>query len=467
MVRTRFAPSPTGELHVGSARTALFNWLFAKNQTGNMVLRIEDTDIERSNPESSQRIIESMQWLGLDYAEGPFYQKQLLKTHNQAIAQLLSTGQAYYCDCTASRLEQLRTTQMQLKQKPRYDQRCLSRQDNIDLTAPYVVRFKNPPTGSVVFDDLVKGKIVVSNAELDDLIIRRSNGMPTYNLSVVVDDINMQISHIIRGDDHISNTPRQINIMQALGAKVPSFAHLPMILGKDGKRLSKRHGANSILEYRQAGFLPEALLNYLARLGWAYGDCEIINAKEIAKIFSFSNINNSAAAFDSDKLLWLNHQYIIHANLPDIMQEINYHCKNLGIDLANGPSFSEVFNLFKSRSHTLVELMQSVEYLYTKNFEVCAQVKQQYLSADKLITLKTLHKQLTNIESWDAENINLAIKNTMQELKLKKPEVAIPLRVSVLGVASSPDVAQSVALLTKNQALARINSAIEYINSSS
>ena len=306
MIRTRFAPSPTGYLHIGGARTALFCWLFSKKMGGKFILRIEDTDRERSTDASVKAILDAMDWLKLDYDEGPFYQTHRFERYQEIIEQLLRTGQAYYCECSKQRLKALRTEQMANKQKPRYDGCCRNKGLSPDTHDNLVVRFRNPQQGQVVFKDLVKGSISVSNEEMDDLIIQRTDGTPTYNLTVVVDDMDMNITHVVRGDDHVNNTPRQINILKALDADIPHYAHVPMILGDDGKRLSKRHGAMSVMQYYEDGFLPDALLNYLVRLGWSHGDQEIFSREELQQLFSLEGINRAASTFNSEKLLWLN-----------------------------------------------------------------------------------------------------------------------------------------------------------------
>ncbi|MDX1593182.1 MAG: glutamate--tRNA ligase, partial [Gammaproteobacteria bacterium] len=307
-VRTRFAPSPTGYLHVGGARTALFSWLYARRHGGSFVLRIEDTDLERSTAESVNAILEGMTWLGLEYDEGPLYQTDRFERYQEVIDRLLDEGHAYRCDCSKERLDVLRAKQMERKEKPKYDGHCRNR--DVDPSVPHVVRFVTPGEGTVGFDDLIRGRVIWENAELDDLVIRKSDGAPTYNLAVVVDDLDMRISHVIRGEDHVSNTPRQVHIFRALGAEVPVFAHVPMILGDDGARLSKRHGAVSVMQYREDGYLPEALLNYLVRLGWSHGDQELFSVDEMVALFDLEEVNKSASTFNTDKLLWLNQHYI-------------------------------------------------------------------------------------------------------------------------------------------------------------
>ena len=352
-VRTRFAPSPTGYLHVGGARTALFSWLYARKHNGKFILRIEDTDLERSTQESVDAILQGMDWLGLTYDEGPYYQTQHFDRYKEVIQQLIDHGDAYRCYCSKEELEQLREQQMANKEKPRYNGKCRH------LSEPQsgkesVVRFKNPDDGEVLIHDLVKGDIVIANKELDDLIIARTDGSPTYNLTVVVDDMDMHITHVIRGDDHINNTPRQINILKALGVELPLYAHLPMILGSDGARLSKRHGAVSVMQFRDEGYLPEALLNYLVRLGWSHGDQEIFSIDEMIAHFSLEAINVAASAFNMEKLLWLNHHYIMHSDPELVAKHLVWHIQQRGIDLGTGPNLADVVVAQRERCKTLV-----------------------------------------------------------------------------------------------------------------
>ncbi|OQX42653.1 MAG: glutamate--tRNA ligase, partial [Candidatus Sedimenticola endophacoides] len=361
-IRTRFAPSPTGYLHVGGARTALFSWLFARKHGGAFVLRIEDTDLERSTAESVNAILEGMTWLGLEYDEGPFYQTKRFDRYNEVIDQLLERGLAYRCDCPRERLDALREAAMASKQKPRYDGHCRGR--DIDPEAPHVVRFRNPEQGTVAFDDLVRGRVEIANQELDDLIIRRSDGSPTYNLTVVVDDHDMGITDVIRGDDHINNTPRQINIFKAMEWDLPRFAHLPMILGDDGSRLSKRHGAVSVMQYMEEGYLPEALLNYLVRLGWSHGDQELFSVEEMIRLFDVEDVNKAASSFNTEKLQWLNQHYIKESDPLHIARLLSPHMGRLGIDPTQGPDLVKVAEAQRERAKTLVEMAQISAFFY-------------------------------------------------------------------------------------------------------
>ena len=361
-IKTRFAPSPTGYLHVGGARTALFSWLYARRHGGQFVLRIEDTDLERSTEDSVNAILEAMDWLDLDYDEGPYYQTQRFDRYNEVIDQLLAAGQAYRCTCSKDRLDVLRAEQMANKQKPRYDGHCRGR--DVDPDQPHVVRFLNPQDGDVVIDDLIRGSIVVSNTELDDLIIRRTDGSPTYNLSVVADDHDMGITQVIRGDDHINNTPRQINMFRAMGWPVPAFGHVPMILGDDGARLSKRHGAVSVMQYKEDGFLPEALLNYLVRLGWSHGDQELFGRAEMVEYFDLAAVNRAPSAFNTEKLVWVNQQYIKTADLARLADLVREFMDADGVATAQGPDLAAVIDAQRERAGTLVELAALCRFYY-------------------------------------------------------------------------------------------------------
>ncbi|WP_043995232.1 glutamate--tRNA ligase, partial [Actinobacillus pleuropneumoniae] len=362
-VRTRFAPSPTGYLHVGGARTALYSWLYAKHFNGEFVLRIEDTDLERSTPEATAAILEGMEWLNLAWEHGPYYQTKRFDRYNQVIDQMIEQGLAYRCYCSKERLENLRHEQEANKEKPRYDRHCLAHHDQ-PTDAPHVVRFKNPQEGSVVFDDAVRGRIEISNSELDDLIIRRTDGSPTYNFCVVVDDWDMGITHVVRGEDHINNTPRQINILKALGAPIPTYAHVSMINGDDGQKLSKRHGAVSVMQYRDDGYLPEALINYLVRLGWGHGDQEIFSREEMIELFDIHSVSKSASAFNTDKLQWLNQHYMRSLPVEHVAKYLAWHMNDQAIDTSNGPALEEIIPVLSERAKTLKELAAASRYFY-------------------------------------------------------------------------------------------------------
>ncbi len=460
-IRTRFAPSPTGYLHVGGARTALFSWLYARKHGGKFVLRVEDTDLERSTAESVNAILEGMTWLGLEYDEGPFYQTQRFDRYNAVIDQLLESGHAYRCDCPRERLEKLREDAMARKEKPRYDGCCRAKQ--VSPEEPHVVRFRNPLDGAVLVDDLVLGKMVFDNSELDDLIIRRSDGSPTYNLSVVVDDMDMRITHVIRGNDHVMNTPRQMNILRALGQEPPRYAHVPMILGDDGARLSKRHGAVSVMQYREKGILPEALLNYLVRLGWSHGDQEIFSLDEMIELFDIDQVNKAPSAFNTEKLLWLNQHYIKSADPKRIAHLLSPHIGDLGIDPAQGADLAEVAEAQKERAQTLVEMAQISAFVY-KDFEAFDEVSaKKNLRPVAREPLEKLKAALEALEDWTPEALHQVVADVSEALELKMGKVAQPLRVAVVGRAASPGIDVTLYLAGKAATLRRIERALEYI----
>jgi glutamyl-tRNA synthetase len=465
-IRTRFAPSPTGYLHIGGARTALFSWLFARKHGGTFVLRIEDTDLERSTVESVNAILEGMTWLGLEYEEGPFYQTKRFDRYKEVIQQLLDTGHAYHCYCTKDELDELRTQQMANKEKPRYDGRCRHRSEPREGVSP-VVRFRNPDDGEVVIDDKVKGRVVISNGELDDLIIARSDGSPTYNLSVVVDDLDMRITHVIRGDDHLNNTPRQINILKALGAELPIYAHVPMILGADGARLSKRHGAVSVMQYRDDGYLPEALLNYLVRLSWSHGDQEIFSIDEMIALFELEDINVSASSFNPEKLLWLNHHYLMHGDPLHVAHHLRWHLGQLGIDPTDGPDPVAVVKAQRERNKTLVDMAKSSAFLYQEFAAYDEKAAQKNLTADSALLLADLRDNLEALPAWSKEVIHLAIEQLAQAAQVKMGAVAQPLRVAVTGTTVSPPIDLTLELLGKNKTLQRIQRAIAFVKEKS
>jgi len=462
-VKTRFAPSPTGYLHVGGARTALFSWLHAKKNNGTFVLRIEDTDLERSTQASVDAILEGMEWLGLGYEEGPFYQTHRFDRYKEIIQQLLDQGDAYYCYCSKEELEALREQQMADKEKPRYNGKCREiSEDKAELNR--VIRFRNPDQGEVVIDDLVKGKIVVANKELDDLIIARTDGTPTYNLTVVVDDMDMGITHIVRGDDHVNNTPRQINILKALGAELPHYAHLPMILGDDGARLSKRHGAVSVMQYRDEGYLPEALLNYLVRLGWSHGDQEIFSREEMIELFDLSQVNVSASAFNTEKLLWLNHQYIMNSEPELVAKHLEWHMQQRGIDAATqGPALVELVKAQRERCKTLVEMADASLYFYQDFTEYDEKAAKKNFKADAIVPLQALLDAFNGVVEWEGSALHEIVLQTAEALELKLGKVAQPLRVAVCGAGMSPSIDVTLSLLGREKTLTRLEKAINYI----
>jgi glutamyl-tRNA synthetase len=461
-VRTRFAPSPTGYLHVGGARTALFSWLFARRHGGQFVLRIEDTDLERSTRESVNAILEGMAWLGLEYDEGPFYQTQRFDRYKAVIRDLLDRGHAYHCYCTKEELEQRRAEQMARKEKPRYDGRCRQRTEPREGVAP-VVRFKNPQDGQVLVDDLIRGPIVISNTELDDLIIARADGTPTYNLTVVVDDLDMEITHVVRGDDHINNTPRQINILRAMGAEPPAYGHVPMILGPDGKRLSKRHGAVSVMQYRDEGYLPEALINYLVRLGWSHGDQEIFALEEMIELFDLKDVNKAASSFNPDKLIWLNQHYMKQGEPEHVARHLSWHMGQLDLDPANGPELHRVVEAQRERAKTLAEIAANSTYFYRDFDEYDAKAATKNFKPETIAVLEALETGLAALPDWDGGAIHDLVASTAERLGLKLGKVAQPLRVAVSGGSVSPPIDQTLSLLGRERTLSRVRRAIDYI----
>jgi len=460
--KTRFAPSPTGYLHVGGARTALFSWLHARKHGGKYVLRIEDTDLQRSTTESINAILEAMTWLGLEYDEGPFYQTRRFDRYNEIIEELLEKKLAYRCSCPKERLEALREGQLERKEKPRYDERC--RGTLVDAAEPHVIRFRNPDEGSVVVDDLVRGKIIFRNDELDDLIIRRTDGSPTYNLTVVVDDLDMGITDVIRGDDHVNNTPRQINILQALGKEPPRYAHVPMILGDDGARLSKRHGAVSVMEYRNQGILPEALLNYLVRLGWSHGDEELFTLDEMVELFDIRNVNKAASAFNTEKLLWINQHYIKQDDPARIARLLSPHMGDLGIDPAEGPDLVEVVRQQQERAKTLVEMAEISAFFYRDFDEFDQKAARKHLKAAAQEPLQQVREQLAALDEWDGEKLHQVVVDVAESLSLNMGKVAQPLRVAIVGRAASPGIDVTLQLVGREACLRRIDKALAWIN---
>jgi glutamyl-tRNA synthetase len=457
MVRTRFAPSPTGYLHIGGARTALFSWAYARKLGGKFILRIEDTDRERSTQQSTQAILDAMQWLRLGYDEGPFYQMQRLERYRQVAEQLISAGNAYHCYASKEELDAMREMQRARGEKPRYDGRWRPENAKGKIPPPGVapvVRFKNPLGGEVVIDDLVKGTIIVQNSELDDLVILRADGVPTYNFGVVVDDIDMSISHVIRGDDHVNNTPRQIHIFRALNAPLPRFAHVPMILGADGERLSKRHGAVSVMQYEQDGYLPEALANYLARLGWSHGDEELFALEQFVEWFDLEHISRSAAQFNPEKLLWMNAQYLKTTDDERLAALVKRYLVADGCDPDHGPPLDQVVGLLKERVNTLEELADAAVYFFRRLTPSTALRAQHYLSESRA-ALEALRAQFREIP-WTRADISAALKSVATEHKLKMPKVAMPLRVMVTGETQTPSIDATVELIGRDEVIARM-----------
>ncbi|MBU1312071.1 MAG: glutamate--tRNA ligase [Gammaproteobacteria bacterium] len=459
---TRFAPSPTGYLHVGGARTALFSWLYARKNGGKFILRIEDTDLERSTQESVDAILEGMNWLGLDHDEGPYYQTQRFDLYKEVVAQLLADGKAYKCFCTVEEVDAMREAQMAAGEKPRYNGMWRERNDH-PTDKPYVIRFKNPQSGTVVIDDLIKGKIEIANSELDDLIIARSDGTPTYNLTVVVDDWKMGITHVIRGDDHVNNTPRQMNILAALGADIPKYAHVPMILGDDGKRLSKRHGAVGVMQYRDNGFLPEALLNYLVRLGWSHGDQEIFSKDELIQLFDLDSCNRAPSAFNTDKLIWLNQHYMKTLPPEQVAAQLQWHIAEQKLDVSQGPALTEVVKAQAERVKTLKEMVQVSRYFYEDFSEFDAEAAKKHLRPVALEPLQAVQANLAALADWTQEAVHQVINATAEQLGVGMGKIGMPLRVAVTGGGNSPALDITLTLIGKERTLARLQLALDFV----
>jgi len=460
MIRTRFAPSPTGYLHIGGARTALFCWAYARRHGGKYLLRIEDTDLERSTQAAVQAILDSLDWLGIRHDEGPFFQMQRLARYREVAEDLLRQGKAYYCYCTKAELDAMREAQRARGEKPRYDGRWRDSKETPPAGVTPVVRFRNPLDGEVVFDDLVKGRIAVSNVELDDLVILRGDGVPTYNFGVVVDDLDMNITHVIRGDDHVNNTPRQINIFRALGAELPQFAHVPMILGADGERLSKRHGAVSVTQYRDDGYLPEALVNYLARLGWSHGDDEMFSMEQIAGWFDLGHVSKSPARFNPEKLAWLNQQYLKSADDARLAGLAQPFLAADGCDTRNGPALDRVVALLKERVNTVEELADAAVYFY-RALEPAEALRAQHYSQDVKPALEELRQRFERVD-WQKPAISEAIKAVIGVHKLKMPKLAMPLRVMVSGTTQTPSIDATLELIGREQVLARMTAQLQH-----
>lgn len=461
-VVTRFAPSPTGYLHVGGARTALYSWLYAKSQGGKFVLRIEDTDIERSTQEAIDAILEGMEWLGLTWDDGPYYQTKRFDRYKEIVQQMLDEGKAYKCFMPLEELDAIREEQKAKGEKPRYPGTWRDRTDHPE-GMPYVVRFKNPQEGSVVINDHIRGRIEISNSELDDLIIQRSDGVPTYNFCVVVDDWDMGITHVVRGEDHINNTPRQINILQALGAPIPEYAHVSMILGDDGKKLSKRHGAVSVMQYRDDGYLPEALLNYLVRLGWSYGDQEIFSKEEMIKLFNLDAISSSASAFNTEKLQWLNQHYMKTLPASEVAKHLIWHFEQAGVNTQNGPALEDIIAIQADRVKTLKEMVEISRYFYEEYEELDPNAAKKHLRPVAKQPLEVVAAKLAAITEWNAENIQAAINATAEELDVGMGKVGMPLRVAVTGSGNSPSLDVTLQLIKQSDVEQRINKALKYI----
>ncbi|MDG2087390.1 MAG: glutamate--tRNA ligase [Arenicellaceae bacterium] len=458
-ITTRFPPSPTGYLHIGGARTALYSWLHARQNEGSFVLRIEDTDRERSTDEAIQAITDGMSWLGLDYDEGPHYQTKRLERYQGVIQQLLDSDHAYHCYCSKKRLDEMREAQRAKGVKPKYDGLCRHSVNKVDGVEP-VVRFKNPEAGAVIFKDLIKGSISISNEELDDLVIARPDGMPTYNLCVVVDDMDMGITQVIRGDDHINNTPRQINILKALGIDLPEYAHVPMIHGDDGKRLSKRHGAVGVMQYRDDGYLPEALLNYLVRLGWSHGDKELFSRQELLEYFRIEDVNRSVSTFNTDKLLWVNHEHMKAMDPAALVEAAIWHYQQQDINIEEHSNAGEVVGLIRERTATLKELVSQSLFFFKefKSYDESAIKKNIREPSAELLT--QVQQELESLTNWQAEDIHHVVQNIVAHNEVGFGKVAQPIRIAVTGSTQSPSIDQTLACLGRELTLKRIAAAI-------
>jgi glutamyl-tRNA synthetase len=461
-VRTRFAPSPTGLLHIGGVRTALFCWLYARKHAGVFILRVEDTDRERSTPEAVQVILDGMAWLGLHSDEGPFYQTKRYPRYREVIQQWLSEGKAYRCYCSKEELEAMRNAQLARKEKPRYDGRCRARTGAPEGVTP-VVRFRNPLDGAVVVEDAVHGKVVFQNAELDDLIIERSDGNPTYNFCVVVDDYDMKVTHVIRGDDHLNNTPRQMNMLRAMGAAPPVYAHLPMILGPDGTKLSKRHGAVSVLHYREEGYLPEALLNYLARLGWSHGDQEIFTLEEMTALFDIADVNKSASAINLDKLAWINQQHLMRLPPARIAAELRWQLERLGVDVSAGPALEPIVEAQRERSKTLREMAAASVFFFREPEAYDEKAAKKNLTTDSKPLLLAARAALAELAEWSPASIHARVEAVAAGSGASLGKVAQPVRVAVCGGPVSPPIDQTLAILGRATVLRRLDRALAVI----
>ncbi|HEY9545233.1 MAG TPA: glutamate--tRNA ligase [Solimonas sp.] len=470
-VVTRFAPSPTGFLHIGGARTALFSYLYAKRHGGKFLLRIEDTDRERSTQAAVDAIFEGMTWLGLKSDFDEIYQTQRFDRYKAVVQQMLDAGTAYYCYASKEELDAMRAEQMARKEKPRYDGRWRPEAGKTLPPPPTgvqpVVRFRNPAEGQVVLKDLIKGEIVFDNKELDDLVIARGDGVPTYNFCVVVDDWDMGVTHVIRGDDHVNNTPRQINILKALGATLPEYAHVSMILGADGAKLSKRHGALGVMEYRAMGFMPEAMLNYLVRLGWSHGDQEMFTRQEMIEKFDFDHVSPSPARFDMEKAWWVNHQYLKITDPAIIAPEFDWHLRRIGVDPANGPDLSPVIEQQRERCRSLVEMAEKSKFLFAELDGYSDKDAAKHLTADGATVFEELAVALEALPEWTAPALHAAVNGFAEGKGLALGKVAQPIRVAVVGMAISPPIDQTLLLLGRDRTLARLKAAVAYVRSKS
>lgn len=466
-IRTRFAPSPTGYLHIGGARTALFNYLFARHHGGKFILRIEDTDRERSTPEAIQAILDAMQWLDLDYDEGPYYQTERYAIYRERIQELLAKGRAYPCTCTAAELDAKRQAALKEKRKPAYDGTCRPAEGAVSplpTDKPYTIRFRSPSDGTTVVNDLIKGDVVFDNRELDDLILARSDGTPTYNFCVVIDDIDMRVTHIIRGDDHLANTPRQIQLYQALDHPLPQFGHVPLILGTDKARLSKRHGATSVTAYRDLGYLPEAVNNYLVRLGWSHGDQEIFSRAELIEKFSLDSVGKAAGVFNPEKFLWLNTHYLKARPLSQLALDIEPFLRAKGHAIpANKAWLEKMIATLIERAKTLAELVDKAEFYLVDELTIDAKAAQKFLTAEAKEPLRALTAKLAVLDDFSEASVERVFSETLQEQGLQMGKLAQPVRVALTGTSVSPGIHEVIAVLGKERTLKRLGNALAQI----
>ncbi len=465
-VRTRFAPSPTGDLHIGGARTALYNWLYARKHNGSFILRIEDTDVARSTKESIQVILDAMTWLGMDWDEGPYFQTERLHLYQEAAEELLRKGKAYRCYCTPEELSQKREKALREGLKPKYDRTCLKRR-SFPSNSPYAIRFLSPDEGKTIVDDLIQGRVEFDNSELDDLIIIRSDGFPTYNFSVVVDDATMEITHVIRGNDHLNNTPRQIQIYYALGYPLPKFGHVPMILGPDKKKLSKRHGAQSVMEYKRMGYLPQAVLNYLVRLGWSYGDQEEFSREELIEKFSLEAVGRSPAAINPGKLDWLNSQYIKKIDLDELIERLRPFLEAKGYSINDVDLLRRAVLSLRERVKTLVEMADLSEFYFTREINYDPKAEKEYLKKEFLPNLEEISKFISNHQTISKESFHQFIKKLAEEKGEPLLRIAQPLRVALTGKTVSPPIDEVIEVLGRDRVIERLKNAIDYINKKS
>jgi len=458
-VKCRFAPSPTGHLHIGGARTALFNWLFARHEGGSFILRIEDTDVGRSRDEYTEAILAGLSWLGLDWDGGPVYQSARQDLYRREVERMLAEGTAYYCSCTPEEIEQMREKALAEGRKPKYDGRCRERTDH-PPDRPKVVRFNCPQEGKTEVDDHIQGKVIYDNSELDDLVLVRSDGTPTYNFCAVVDDHDLGITHVIRGNDHLNNTPRQIQLYKALDYDLPGFAHHPLILGEDKSKLSKRHGATSLVAYRDMGYLPEAMRNFLARIGWSHGDQEIFSREELIKYFRLEELGKSPGVWDQEKLLWFNGHYIRQRPASELAELVLPFYREKGIDISDDDKLHKVLDLHKERVQTLAEYPETTYYYFTDEFEYDEKARKKFLKAANADVLKKVREKLEGLDYFDEGTLEQAFKQLMEEMELKLGKIAQPVRVAVTGGTASPGLFEVLAVLGKDQTIKRIDRAV-------